>query len=513
VISALTRSEAPPLCQVRGVSKSYGGVQALVEADLTLHQGRVHALVGENGAGKSTLMKIIAGAEQADEGEILFRQTPLTATNVAEANARGIQIVFQELSLFPDLDVLTNLFLGNESRRAGVVNRRQMRARARVVLDQIGLRVDVNEPVGSLTLGERQLVEIAHALLSDSELLILDEPNSALNAAETERLFTVIRQLRDRNVAIIYVSHRLEEVFAISDEISVLRNGQVISTRPVGNYSIGELVTEMIGRTPSEFFAKREDVEGDVDGDIEPSQGLRLADVRVRGLAEPVNLKARRGEVVGLAGLEGAGVQAVLEAVFGMRPLLQGSMTLPNGKGAPRSVRQAVRSGVALIPSDRRNAGLMLDQSVLDNVSLVSAGTLGGFGWLPQRAMLERRVRARCEELNVKTPSVSTPVNQLSGGTQQKVVLAKWLETEPDVVLLDDPTRGVDVGTKPEIYRIAHRLAAQGRVVLFTSSELPEFASVCDRVLIFYRGRVCGELPREQLADGRLLAAINTGTV
>jgi ABC-type sugar transport system ATPase subunit len=508
VTSASTRSETP-LCQVRGVSKSYGGVHALVEADLTLRQGGVHALVGENGAGKSTLMKIIAGAEQADEGEVLFRGAPLAAVNVAEANARGIQIVFQELSLFPDLDVLTNLFLGNESRRAGVVNRREMRARARLVLDQIGLRVDVDDPVGSLTLGERQLVEIAHALLSDSELLILDEPNSALNAAETDRLFTVIRQLRDRGVAIIYVSHRLEEVFAISDEISVLRNGRVTSTRPVGDFSIGELVTEMIGRKPSEFFTTG--VAGPGEG--ERSEGLCLAGVRVRGLAEPVDLDARRGEVVGLAGLEGAGVHAVLEAVFGIRQLLQGSVTLPNGEGAPRSVRHAVRSGIALIPSDRRNAGLMLDQSVLDNVSLVSAGTLGAFGWLPRRATLERRVQARCDELNVKTPSVATPVNQLSGGTQQKVVLAKWLETDPDVVLLDDPTRGVDVGTKPEIYRIARRLAAQGRVVLFTSSELPEFASVCDRVLVFYRGRVCGELTREQLAEGRLLTAINTGTV
>jgi ABC-type sugar transport system ATPase subunit len=482
-MASATTLTAAPACEARGVAKRYGGVRALAGVDLALRPGEVHALVGENGAGKSTLMKIIAGAERPDAGELAVAGAPVTFSSVAAANAAGIAIVFQELTTYPQLDVLSNLFIGHETRRLGLVRRREMKRRAAPVLEEIGLRVDLDRETGTLRLGERQLVEIARALLVESRVLILDEPNSALTAAETERLFGVVRGLRDRGVAVVYVSHRLEEVFAIADRITVLRNGAVVWGRPVDGLEIPDVVEAMVGRRPEEFFGGAEDAPR-VSG--RDDLGLRL---------------------------EGAGPEAVMEVIFGVRRPDAGRIVLPGGRAGPRSVAAAVRAGVALIPADRRRAGLMLEHSVVENVSLVTAGTLGRLGPLPRRAAMEARARHWCDALQIKVSSLSAPVSQLSGGTQQKVVFAKWLETDPKVLLLDDPTRGVDVGTKADIYEIGRRLAREGRIVLFTSTELPEFIAACDRVLVFYRGRVRGELAGEKLNQERLLHAINTGDV
>jgi ABC-type sugar transport system ATPase subunit len=495
-------------CEVAGVVKRYGGVQALTGVDLAIHPGQVHAIVGENGAGKSTLMKIVAGAERPDAGRLTVRGRPAAFASVAEANRAGIAIVFQELHTYPQLDVLTNLFIGHESLRLGLVRRQEMKRRARPVLAEIGLDVDLDRETGTLRLAERQLVEIARALLLRSDILILDEPNSALSAAETERLFGIVRGLRDRGVAVIYVSHRLEEVFAIADRVTVLRNGAVVMSRPIAELTIPDVVEAMVGRRPSEFFAAGQRRSRREEAD---ERALRLEGVSAGAVLVDVDLEARPGEVVGLAGLEGSGPVAAMEVIFGVRRPESGRVVLPGGRPGPRSVPAAVRAGIALIPSDRRNAGLMLDHTVVENISLITAGTLGRMGPAPRRVALERRAEHWCAALQIKVPSVWAPVHQLSGGTQQKVVFAKWLETDPSVLLLDDPTRGVDVGTKVEIYEMARRLAREGRIVLFTTSELPEFTAVCDRVVVFHRGRVRGELEAGELEQERLLQAINTG--
>ncbi len=494
------------ICALSGVEKRFGGVVALAGVDLEVSPGQVHAIVGENGAGKSTLMKIISGAETPDAGVVRMQGRDVHLDSVKDANDHGVAIVFQELSLYPDLDVLANLFMQREITRAGLVQRTAMRRRAAPILSELGLAVDLDAPAGQLTLAEQQLVEIAKALLTDASVLILDEPNSALNAAETERLFAIVRELRDRGIAVLFISHRLEEVFEIADVITVMRNGQVVVTLPLAGTTIPDVIALMIGRrsrgaAPAESHA-------DYD-----SPALRLQNVSVTGQVEDVSLEVAPGEIVGLAGLEGSGVTAVLEAVFGMQRPRAGTMTLPNGQPVPSSIRDSVRAGIAMVPADRRHDGLMLTSDLLTNIAQVTAGTLGRFGFFLRQGQMEQRATARMQDLGIVADSVRSAANELSGGNQQKVVIAKWLEADPRVVLLNDPTRGVDVGAKEEIYQIVRDLAAERRIVLFTSTELPEYVHLCDRVVIFYRGRVCGELRRGAISTHVLLEAINTGDI
>ena len=494
------------VCALSGIEKRYGGVVALAGVDLEVHPGLIHAIVGENGAGKSTLMKIVAGAERPDAGAVSMDGAAAHFQSVRDAEDHGIAIVFQELSLYPDLDVLANLFMLREMTRLGFVQRGEMRRRAEPILAELGLHVDLDAPAGQLTLSEQQLVEIAKALLADASLLILDEPNSALNAAETERLFSIIRELRARGVAILFISHRLEEVFQIADVITVMRNGRVVSTRSTRETSITDIISQMIGRQYVEVASG----ESHADRTAAP---LRLQGLTVRGLVEDVDLEVAPGEIVGLAGLEGSGVSAVLEAIFGIERPAAGTITLPDGTRAPHTIRDSVRAGIAMVPADRRQDGLMLSADILTNIAQVTAGTLGRFGFFLRQRHIEERAESRMAALDIVAASVRSPVDELSGGNQQKVVIAKWLEADPRVVLLNDPTRGVDVGAKEEIYDIVRSLAADGRIVLFVSTELPEYVSLCDRVLVFYRGHVRGELARGQISTHRLLEAINTGDV
>jgi ABC-type sugar transport system ATPase subunit len=452
-------------------------------------------------------MKILAGAESADAGTICIDGHQAHLNDVRMANDQGIAIVFQELSVYPDLDVLANLFLRREPRRGLAVLRRRMAEQARSVLAPLGVDVDLRRPVGELRLADQQLIEIAKALLLDARILILDEPNSALNAAETARLFAVLRELRRRSTAIIYVSHRLEEVFEISDVVSVVRNGELVSTTTVAETTIPAVVRSMIGRDPTQLFARQRRGPAKDDG------ALRIEGLEVRGQVTGVDLTIRRGEVVGLAGLEGSGAVAVLEAVFGLRGITGGRMTLPGGASAGGDVVHAVRSGVAMVPADRRNQGLSLDMDVPANIAQVTVGALRRGSRLVRRRRLEHIARRHVAALDIRAASLSGPVHQLSGGNQQKVVIAKWLEAHPTVVLLNDPTRGVDIGAKAEIYGVIDRLAAQGRVVLFVSSELLEYVHLCDRVALFYRGRMTGVVDGGALTNEGLLEAINTGGV
>ena len=421
----------------------------------------------------------------------------------AVARRRGVGIVYRELSLFPAL-VLANLFVNREPLRGGLVSTAAMREMSREMLHRLGLHVDVEAPVGRLSIGEQQLVEFARVLLEEPRLLILDEPNSALNERETRRLFAVLRQLRERGSTMLYVSHRLEEILAISDRVTVTRNGKDVSTHDRKELTIREVIDAMIGSHQEELFPPPL-----------PARSVgKPEELRVEGLSggelRDIAFTARSGEVVGLAGLEGAGVSTLVNILFGARKCAIRHRGLSDGQGLPRSATEAARRAVCLVPADRRRDGLMLGQSIVFNISQVVVGALKGSPWFSSG---EARARAgrQIAQLRIKTRSPDTPVNHLSGGNQQKVVIGKWLEIAPRVILLDDPTRGVDVGAKREIYELIRQMSADGRIVLFSSTELPELIGICDRILVLYRGRLVGEVAGGSVDNRTLLHLINTG--
>ncbi len=494
-----------PIVSVRGLVKRYGGVTALDGLSLEVARGAIHAVVGENGAGKSTLMKVLAGAVKPDAGQILLEGREVVVDSPAAARRRGIGIVYQELSLFPQRSVLANLFVNREPLRRGLVSTDAMKEMSRELLDRLGLDVDVDAPVGRLSIGEQQLVELARVLLEEPRLLILDEPNSALNERETERLFAVLRQLRAEGVTMLYVSHRLEEVLAICDRVTVARNGRDVVTRDREGLTIPEIIDAMIGSHQEDLFPPQlpsQRVGAPEQLSVENVCGGELADIR---------FTVRSGEVVGLAGLEGAGVSALLGILFGVRKARSGAAAFPDGGGLPRSTTEAARRGVCLVPADRRRNGLMVDRSILFNVSQVVVGALKDRSPLFSPGKARARAARQIARLRIKTRSPDTLVNHLSGGNQQKVVVGKWLEIAPRVVLLDDPTRGVDIGAKREIYELIREMSADGRIVLFSSTELPELIGLCDRILVLYRGRLVGEVAGGSVDNRTLLHLINTG--
>jgi ribose transport system ATP-binding protein len=493
-----------PLVAVRGLAKRYGGVVALDNMNLDVQRGTIHAVVGENGAGKSTLMKVLAGAVRPDSGSIALDGQYVVIDSPNAARRRGIGIVYQELSLFPQRSVLANLFVNREPTRGGFVSVGAMEARSRDLLDQLGLHVDVHAPLSRLSIGEQQLVELCRVLLEEPRLLILDEPNSALNKRETERLFAVLHRLRTRGHTMLYVSHRLEEVFAISDRVTITRNGRDVLTKDRAALSIPEVVHGMIGVQHDVLFP--------------PPLPRRAAGVVERIVVEQLNndtlqdisFTASSGEVVGLAGLEGSGVSNLLAVLFGTEKAQSGRVTFPDARGLPRNPADAARRGVCLVPADRRRNGLMLDKSILFNISQVVVGTArGGSPWYGQATALARANR-QIDSLRIKARSAYSLANELSGGNQQKVVVGKWLEIAPRVFLLDDPTRGVDVGAKREIYGLIRQMSADGGIVLFSSTELPELIGLCDRILVLYQGRLAGELRGRDIDSRTLLHLINT---
>jgi ABC-type sugar transport system ATPase subunit len=495
-----------PLVAMRQVTKRYGGVQALAGVDLDVYPGRIHAICGENGAGKSTLMRIVAGVERPDSGSIDFRDHPIGHGRIGWRQRNAIAIVFQELSLFPDLDVLANLFLRCEPTRAGLVDRQRMRTLAAPVLAELGLAIDLGMPVRLLRLSEQQLIEIARALLTDAHLLILDEPNSALTTAESKKLFSIVRGLKERGIAILFVSHRLEEVFALCEWITVLRNGEKVSDTRIAETSVAQVVANMVGPTKwsSEQAATTQ---------VKEKTAVAFQCVSLTNKLHEVSFEARAGEVVGLAGLEGSGATAPFDLLFGKDRPRGGDIRLPGDRPVPRSPHEAVKAGIALVPADRRTEGLALDQDIAANMMSVTAGVLGRFGsWLKQDE-LDRATTARANALRLVRHDLRQPARRLSGGNQQKLLLGKWLESDPRILLLDDPTRGVDIASKAEIYRIIAEQAAAGRIVLFHSTEFQEFAEVCGRVLVFYRGKIVGEMEGRNISEHALLHAINVGEI
>jgi ribose transport system ATP-binding protein len=492
---------------VSDLRKAYGGIQALVGVDLAIEAGTVHAVVGENGAGKSTLMKILAGAVEPDAGKIRVAGEPVRLDSPADARRLGVGIVYQELSLFPQRSILANLFPDRQPTRFGLVDRPEMRRHAASALARLGLEADPEAAVGELGIAERQLVELCRLLIERPRVLILDEPNSALNERETRRLFAVLRELSADGITIIYVSHRLEEVFQIADRITVMRNGAIVDTVDRAATTMGWVVEAMVGTSPAELFPSRQ---------RRPKAAVGAPSLAVRGLTagselRDVSFEAHPGQIIGLAGLEGSGVATLLGILYGTRRASAGEIVFADGRGAPASPTVAARRGISLVPADRRQQGLMLEADIQTNIAHVAVGTLPSRRpWLDRSAM-RAAARRQIDGLRIHADGPSTIVGRLSGGNQQKVVVGKWLEVSPTVFLLDDPTRGVDVGAKREIYRLIRDLADSGRTVLFRSTELPEVVGLADRILVLYRGRLAVEANGGEMDDHGLLHAINTG--
>jgi|tagenome__1003787_1003787.scaffolds.fasta_scaffold20986077_3 ribose transport system ATP-binding protein len=502
-----------PLVEMIGISKSYGGVRACRDIDFTVRAGEVHALLGENGAGKSTLMRVLSGDVADHDGHIVVAGRPVRFTAPVDAQRAGIAMIHQELDLVPGLSVAENIFLGRELRtRVGAVDRRRTNALTRDLLTRCGIALDPRRPVGELRTGEQQLVAIAKALSLDAKVLIMDEPTSALSSAEVEQTFTVIAELRRAGAGIVYISHRMDEIGRIADRATVLRNGAVVAGFDAGELTAGnaaETVAEaMVGRPVQAMFRTRA---------VEPGEEvLRVTDLVLRprrerpGRREPdgISVTVRRGEIVGIGGLLGSGRTEFLETLFGAgtRGTLGGTIELRGRRVAPRSPRQALALGMALVPEDRRVAGLAIDHSVLANTVLSIVDRIAAAGVVP-RARETGAVRRIVAELKVKLNSVEDAVGTLSGGNQQKVVFGRMLLTEPALLLLDEPTRGVDVGAKAEIYALLGRAAEQGIGVLLASSELAELVGVCDRVVVLSSGRSVRELDTRHAGEADLLAA------
>ncbi len=479
------------IIRVEHVSKRFGGVNALSDVSLSIERGEIHALVGENGAGKSTLMKILAGIYQPDSGSVLIDGQEAHISSPLAARNYGISIVNQELALFPQLSIAANIFVNREETHGRwVLDKQAMRRETEAVLEQMGVWLDPSRKVGSLPVGEKQIVEIARTIQQKSQIIIMDEPNSALNANESERLFELLRRLRDQGITIIYVSHRLEEVFSISDRISVVRDGTYQGTWKIPETTIPKIISVMIGRNLEEAFPDRTASFEDAPVML-AAEGLQTG----HGL-EGVDFAVRAGEIVGFAGLEGSGIDQIFDVLFGLETPTGGTIRYHSGEDRPKTPFDAIRKGLGMVPANRREEGLMLPWSIRRNTSLAVLDrlllALGVIDRGKERELAGDYVR----RLNVSTDSIDKRVVNLSGGNQQKVVLAKWLATGPTVLILNDPTRGVDVGAKAEIYALCDELARGGLALLFTSSEVEEIVGVCDRILVLYRGRVIKEFAR-----------------
>ncbi|MFC5826323.1 sugar ABC transporter ATP-binding protein [Nonomuraea insulae] len=487
--------------EMRAIGKSFPGVRALDGVNLTVGEGEVVALLGENGAGKSTLMNILAGVFKDYEGEIEIAGEPARVHSPKEAARHGIAMIHQELNLVPELSIADNIFLGRER---AILDRKSMEARTAELLRGLGLDLSPRRLIKQCKIAERQLIEVAKALSQNVRVLVMDEPTSALADAEVQRLYGVIRDLTARGVAVIYISHRLEELEEIADRVVVLRDGRHIGERSTVDRD--ELIQMMVGRPLGEMFPR-------ANGGSEGDELLRVEGLSVPGdpavgrtALRGISLTVRAGEIVGVAGLMGAGRSELLESIFGVHRPSEGSISLAGAPYRPKSPKQAIDRGVALVAEDRKAQSLVLGNSVVFNASLSSLGRYLRLWRVDRRresAAVERQVR----DLRVKTPGLRFTVGNLSGGNQQKVVLAKWLLTEPSLILMDEPTRGIDVGAKAEIHALMSELAASGKAVLVASSELPELLAMCDRILVLCEGRITAEFPRGGAGQEAILEA------
>jgi D-xylose transport system ATP-binding protein len=484
---------------MKSITKTFPGVKALDGVSFDLKEGEVHALVGENGAGKSTLIKILAGVYPHPEygGEIILDGSERRFANVRDSEKAGIAVIYQELSLVKDMSVAENIFLGREPRRFGIINWEILYSRAQKLLDDLHLAINPLIPVRNLGIGQQQLIEIAKALSQDARIVVLDEPTAALTDAEVDTLFTILHKLRARGVAMIYISHKLDEVFRISDRVTVLRDGRTIGTDATQDMDESRVIAKMVGREVGQIFPESKHERGDV---VFEARNVTVEDPAVPGklLVDRVGFTARKAEVLGIAGLMGSGRSELLMAIFGAHAGRKSAEIFVNGK--PVQINQpsdAIKQGIGFVTEDRKRYGLILDQTILKNMTLAGLRKLSGRFVTNDDAEAVAGERS-ARELHIKANSVFTVAGTLSGGNQQKVVLAKWLLTNPRVLFLDEPTRGIDVGAKQEIYAQINRLAESGLAIVLVSSELPEILGLSDRVIVLHEGRVTGEFTRSE---------------
>lgn len=496
-----------PLLEMRDITKSFPGVRALDGVTFNLYEGEIHALVGENGAGKSTLMKILGGVYPYPDygGEIRINGEMVRFNGVRASEAARVAIVFQELSLVKDMTVGENIFLGREPRRFGIVRWDELYGRARRLLDDLHLSIDPREPVRNLGIGQQQLVEIAKALSQDARILVLDEPTAALTETEVETLVRILNKLRERGVGMVYISHKLEEVFRLSDRITVLRDGRTVGTEATAALDEPRVISRMVGREVGNIFPKPEHEPGE---SVFEARNITVADPNVPGrlLVDRASFNVRRGEVLGIAGLMGAGRSDLLMAIFGAHAgRVTGDVFVEGERVRFTSPAEAIRHGIGFVTEDRKRFGLILEQTILNNMTLASLRRVSGRFVTDADAEAAAGERAS-RDLRIKANNVWTVAGTLSGGNQQKVVLAKWLLTKPRVLFLDEPTRGIDIGAKQEIYAQINALAREGLAIVLVSSELPEVLGLSDRIIVLHEGRVTGEFTRARATPESIMA-------
>ncbi len=487
------------LLELIGATKSFGAVRALVDGSISLAAGEAHALLGENGAGKSTLVKILAGVHQPDGGVLRINGQPVVLDGPAASRAAGVSIIYQEPTLFPDLTVAENIFMGRQPHSRGrAIDRRSMNAQTRAVFARLGVALDPDRQARGLSVADQQIVEIAKALSLDAKVLVMDEPTAALTQVEVRRLFDVMATLRGQGAAVLFISHRLEEVFASCQRITVMRDGAFVQTAAVEDITIDGIIRSMVGRDLESLFPKTVTAPGEVV--------LQVQDLNRQGVFHDISFDVRRGEIVALAGLVGAGRSEVARAVFGIDRRTSGTVRLA-GRQLPNGSSQAAKAaGMALVPEDRRQQGLVMDLGIDQNVALASLAQLSS-GGIIRRSSEKRLAASWATRLQLKFGRLRNPVSTLSGGNQQKVVLAKWLARDPVLLIIDEPTRGIDVGTKAEVHRILDGLVAGGLAILMISSELPEVLGMADRVIVLHEGRITAELSREQANEDTVMRA------
>ena len=490
--------------EMRGINKSFGSNQVLKDAGFLLKDGEVHALMGENGAGKSTLMKILTGVYTKDAGTIYVDGQEVSYKNPQEAEKAGIVFIYQELNVLFDLTVEENLFMGKEiTKKFGICDKKAMRAKAQEVMDRMGVKIPVNAVMSDLSVGQQQMVEICKALMVDAKVIIMDEPTAALTQSETEALFEVMNGLREKGVSIVYISHRMEEIFELCDRITILRDGSYIGTEYIKDITMDDVVQMMIGREIGERFPKRDCSIGE--------EVLRVEGLTHEKLFRDVNFSVRAGEVLGVSGLMGAGRTEIMQAIFGNLPVVSGKLFIEGKEVSIKNPRQAIAAGIGFITEDRKTEGLLLEKSIAENIELANLGKVSDNNVLSKKKGAEL-VKRGIEEFRIKCFGPEHECGNLSGGNQQKVVLAKWIYTDPKILILDEPTRGVDIGAKKEIYNVINEMAAKGVAVIMVSSELPEVLGMSDRIMVVHEGHVTGIIDGEQ-ADQAKVMTLATGGV
>ncbi|MGB3440341.1 MAG: sugar ABC transporter ATP-binding protein [Actinophytocola sp.] len=504
-------AKVPPLLELRDVHKSFAAVHALRGVSLELHAGEVHGLAGENGAGKSTVVRVIGGEHRPDAGVVLVDDTPVEFSGPRDAQRHGIAVIHQEPTQFPDLTVAENVFMGRQPLRSfRRIDRASMHEKAAELFSSLGVPIEPERVTRGLSIADQQIIEIGKALSAQARIIVMDEPTAALSTVETERLFRVAKRLAESGTALLFISHRLEEMYEICHRVTVLRDGSFVTTSPMADIDRDTLVRSMVGRSVAQLYPSKETGAGDPDSTGAGDDALVVAGLTRAGVFADVSFSVRRGEIVGLAGLVGSGRSEVARAIFGVDPLDAGHVSVAGKRLPLGDPRAAIRAGVAMVPEDRREQGLILDLSIERNATLPRLSAVSRWG-LVSRAR-ERSLAAKwADRLGVKRRRLADPVATLSGGNQQKVVLGKWLATEPDVLIVDEPTRGIDIGAKVEVHALLAELAASGIAVLMISSELPEVLGMADRVLVMHEGRLTAELSKAEATEETVLHAATGG--